>query len=198
MPAIAENAAVRPSASGTRQSRPKATIPDAIQTISIVWKTPVSKTRRIVSNAAFAIRPCRTRGAAAIAANKANSALTASAQPARRPVQKPPCCEGSPNGNSRTGSVPIRNIAWTLLSIASVAKKAATPISIGLAVMRGERAEISKMSKAMEKNAPERSSGLTDRTDIAIPPENAIANVPSSATRQSVTKARSRKANAVT
>ena len=92
----------------------------------------------------------------------------------------------------------IRNIAWTLLSIASVAKKAAIPISIGLAAMRGERAEISNMSKAMANNAPERSSGLTDRTDIAIPPENAIAKVPSSATRQSFTKARSRKANAVT
>lgn len=81
----------------------------------------------------------------------------------------------------------IRNIAWTLLSIASVAKKAAIPISIGLAAMRGERAEISKMSKATAKNAPEISSGLTDRTDIAIPPESAIANVPSSATRQSFT-----------
>jgi hypothetical protein len=92
----------------------------------------------------------------------------------------------------------IRNIAWTLLSIANVAKKAAMPISIGLAAMREERAEISKMSNAMAKNAPERSSGLTDRTDIAIPPENAIANVPSSATRQSSTKARSRRANAVT
>jgi hypothetical protein len=77
-------------------------------------------------------------------------------------------------------------------------KKAPTPISIGRAVMRGERAEISKMSNAMVKNAPERSSGLTERTDIAIAPENAIANVPSSATRQSVTKARSRKAKAVT
>src|SRR4029079_1309547 len=134
----------------------------------------------------------------AIAANKANKALIASAQPARRPVQKPPCCEGSPNGNSSTGSVMIRNIAWTLLSIANVAKKAAMPISIGLAAMREERAEISKMSNAMAKNAPERSSGLTDRTDIAIPPENAIANVPSSATRQSSTKARSRRADADT
>jgi hypothetical protein len=54
--------------------------------------------------------------------------------------------------------------------------------------MREERAEISKMSRAMVNNAPERSSGLTDRTDIAIPPENAIANVPSSATHQSLTK----------